>query len=37
MAHAIIPGLGRVRQENHSEFQVSLSYTVRAGASGAHL
>lgn len=35
MAHAIIPGLGRLRQGDHSEFQVGLSYTVKAGASGA--
>lgn len=28
MAHALIPALRRLRQEDHSEFQVSLSYRV---------
>lgn len=34
MAHAIIPALGRLRQEDHSEFRVSPSYPVRAGGGG---
>lgn len=37
MAHAIITALGRLRQEDHSEFRVSPSYPVTAGGGGACL